>query len=388
MLDSSINLLEEIDSASQIHILQRDDIDALMLEFATRITATLKIERMSVWLFNDKRDAIISMGEYDTRTKKLLKENILLQKDFPNYFYALEKNKIILAPEILNDSKTIELAESYSKPNHIISLMDIPLRIMGELVGVMCFEKTGDEQRNFTEKEQTFAFSLSVVFSSNLEARHRRAAQHKLEAAIKEKELLIKEINHRVKNNFTILISLLRLSKNQGRSTDAKILMEEYEQRIMSMLKIHDLLFQTDNYIKIPVARYLTELVNEFRNSHPEFRDKIKSKIDDEELYLDSSTAINLGLVITEIFLNAVKYAFLKEKNVEFFIELEKSKENNFSIHIGNTGPGFDFENSSSEDTLGLSLIKDLSQEICESVSFPNEKNSFYDLKISVEGEI
>lgn len=379
MIESSINLLEEIDSASQIHTLQRGDIDALMLEFAKRITHTLKIERLSVWLFNDKRDAIISMGEYDTRTGKLQKENILLKSDFPNYFYALEKNKIILAPEILVDSKTIELTDSYSKPNDIISLMDIPLRIMGELVGVMCFEKTGEVERNFTEKEQTFAFSLAVVFASNLEAHHRRAAQAKLEAAIKEKELLIKEINHRVKNNFTILISLLRLSKNQGRTTDAKVLLEEYEQRIMSMLKIHDLLFQTDNYIQIPVARYLNELVNEFRNAHPEIREKIKSKIVDEELYLDSSTAINLGLVITEIFLNSVKYAFLKEKNVEFFIELEKSK-NNFNILIGNTGPGFDFDKCVAETTLGLSLIKDLTEEICETVVFPSEKSSFYEL--------
>lgn len=382
MIDNSINLLEEIDSASQIHVLQRGDIDALMLEFATRITATLKIERMSVWLFNEKRDAIISMGEYDTRTEKIQKESVLLKKDFPKYFQALEENKIILAPNIRLDPKTKEFTELYSIPNDIISLMDIPLRIMGELVGVMCFEKTGNELRIFSYKEQTFAFALATVFASNLEARHRRAAQHKLEQLIKEKELLIREINHRVKNNFTILISLLRLSKNQGKTTDAKVLLDEYEQRIISMMKMHDLLYQNDNYVHFPVAYYLEELVKEFKNSHPEFQNKISSKINDIDFHLDSRMAINLGLVITEIFLNSMKYAFLKQDNIEFFLEMEKSKEGKHIIKVGNSGIGFDFETLLKEQTLGLSIIKDLAEEICESVSFPNEKESVYELRI------
>ncbi|MBK7669200.1 MAG: sensor histidine kinase [Sphingobacteriaceae bacterium] len=104
--------------------------------------------------------------------------------------------------------------------------MDIPLRIGGELVGVMCYEKTGKVERVFNEKEQTFAFSIALVFASNLEARQRRAVQTKLEVALKEKDLLIKEINHRVKNNFSILISLMRLSKSQGKTIDPKLFLK------------------------------------------------------------------------------------------------------------------------------------------------------------------
>lgn len=379
MLDKSIDLLKELDSASQIHHLQRDDIDALMLEFAKRITATLHIERMSVWIFNQKKDAIISMGEYDTRIGKLGKEKILSKLEYPHYFKALREDKIILAPDIINDPRTNEFTVSYSIPNGICSLMDVPLRIMGELVGVMCFEKCGKELRNFSEKEQTFALSLGLVFASNLEARHRRAAQTKLEAALKEKELLIQEINHRVKNNFTILISLLRLSKNQGKTQDPKILLEEYEQRIMSMVKIHDLLYQTKNYIQIPVHSYLNELVREFRNSHPEIAKDIEFNSDENECMLASRPAINLGLIITEIFLNSVKHAFLKEKGIKFFVELKSIGENAFEIRIGNTGKGFDFEKNLKEDTLGIHLIKDLAEEICERVSFPTEEKNEYE---------
>lgn len=378
MLDKSIDLLKELDSASKIHHLQRDDIDALMLEFATRITATLHIERLSVWVFNTKKDAIISMGEYDTRTGKMGRDTVLSKLEYPHYFKALKENKIILAPDILNHPSTKEFTTSYSIPNGICSLMDIPLRIMGELVGVMCFEKCGNVLRNFSEKEQTFAMSLGLVFASNLEARHRRAAQTKLETALKEKELLIKEINHRVKNNFTILISLLRLSKNQGRTQDPKILMEEYEQRIMSMLKIHDMLFQTNNYVDIPVESYLQELIKEFRNSHPEIAERIIFKDDGKGCTLGSRPAINLGLMITEIFLNSVKYAFFKQKDIQFIIELKCNDDGSFIIQVGNTGTGFDFEKELKNETLGLHLIKDMAEEICEKSVFPSsEKNEY-----------
>lgn len=387
MYDNTINLLEELDNASQIHHLQRDDIDALMLEFATRITKTLHIERLSVWLLNSKKDALISFGEYDTRTNLLKKDDVLKASDFPAYFTAIRSNKIILAPDIVNDPNTFELTLSYSTPNNVVSLMDVPLRIMGEIVGVMCFEKTGKIQRNFTHKEQTFAFSLGLVFSSNLEARHRRAAQAKLEMALKEKEMLIKEINHRVKNNFTVLTSLLRLSKNQSKSDEVKTCLDEYEHRILSMMKIHDLLSQTPNQIEIPLGNYLHQLVLEFKNSHPEISKNIHSFIAEEECYVDSSVAINLGLIITEVFLNAVKYAFMKDKETEFHLNLIYNNAKHV-IEVGNSGKGFAFFEKMKEGTLGLELIHDLSQELCEKTVFPDTNSCFYTFHLIKKGSV
>lgn len=116
-----------------------------------------------------------------------------------------------------------------------------------------------------------------------------------------EKELLIKEINHRVKNNFGILISLLRLSES-GLTTNPKILLEEYEQRIFSMLKIHDLLNESGNYTDINIAAYLGELINEFRKSHPELTANIHAEIDKIDLTIHSKSALHIGLIVTEIF--------------------------------------------------------------------------------------
>ena len=379
---SNVNLLQEIDSVSKIHILQREDIDALMIEMAKRIVASLHIERMSVWLFNPEHTAIISMGEYDLRSHTFKKENVLEEKEFPKYFKALQENKILLAPNIHTNPITAEFTESYSKPNDIISLMDIPLRIGGELVGVMCYEKAGKIEREFNEKEQTFAFSISLIFASNLEARHRRALQFKLEDALKEKDLLIKEINHRVKNNFSILISLMRLSKNQGKTVDPKVIFEEYEQRVFSMLKIQDLLYQSKNYTGVNVCDYIKELVTEFKHTHTEAAKVITTDIDECSLNLESKKALHLGLIVTEVFLNYFKYSFLKNPKNQLHIELKQKGNVMVILKMGTEGEGFDYAEKVKANTLGLPLIKDLAEGICEKASYPTPTSNYYTFEI------
>jgi two-component sensor histidine kinase len=384
MLDDSINLLEEIDSVSKIHALQRDDIDELMKMMGNHVVLALKIERTSVWLFNHEKDAIVSIGEYDLRGNKFSKNTTLYLKDFPSYFAAIKQNKVVLAENIYTHPETQEFTDAYSQPNDIISLMDIPLRISGELVGVMCFEKTGKQERKFTQKEQSFAFSVSLVFASNLEARHRRVAQQKLEQALAEKELLIKEINHRVKNNFAILVSMLRLSKMQDHKFNPANVLDEFEQRILSMVKVQDMLFQSGNYTSVDLAKYVEELVNEFRQSHPELDDAIFCKTDVSNISLPSKFAIHLGLVITEIFLNFIKYTALNNPDGRMTIALSEIDANSVLLKISDNGDGFDFEEKSKLDTLGLLLIKDLVDGIISEVSFPVKGNCAYEFVIAL----
>lgn len=100
MLEKELNLLEELDSISKIHSLKRENIDQIMVDFAKSILPTLRIERMNVWLFNSSQTALISIGEYDTRTEKFKKNTILEQSSCPVYFEGLRKNEVIIAEDI------------------------------------------------------------------------------------------------------------------------------------------------------------------------------------------------------------------------------------------------------------------------------------------------
>lgn len=376
MLSKDINLLEELDSISKVHVLNRHDVDQIMIDFAKRILPALKIERINVWLFNPEKTALISIGEYDSRTQTFSKNSVLDQWKYPVYFDGLRENKIILASDIYSHPLTKELNEEYSKPNNVCSLLDIPIRISGELIGVICFEKT-ETKKIFTEAEQSFCLSISFVLAASLEGRQRRAAQSKLEKLLLEKELLLRELNHRTKNNLAILVSLIRISKNKTNGDEAKRLLEEYEQRIFSMLKIHELLQQGQNYNVINLAQYLRELINEFRVTFPQINHCIKSKINVFQFALSSKKAIHLGIVITEILMNAIKHSSANP-DFELKFEFTEESENQFVLLIGDNGPGFHFKESTEKSSLGLSLISDLIEDLGINYTLPSPNNSYY----------
>lgn len=369
-----INLLEELDNVSSIHQLNRDDIDALMLACAQKASQLFEIERVNAWLLNKNKDAIISIGEYDTRTKKFNKNTIIPSKDCPNYFKSIIKNRIILVENVYTNSVTSELTDNYLRPNNIISLMDIPLRMNGELIGVMCLEKTGDAERVFSKDEQTFALGLGFLISSSLEARKRRAIQHDLEKLLEEKELLIKEINHRVKNNFSILISLLRLSKNKKGKKKTEEFINDFEQRINAMLKIHEMLNASESYSEVNISFYLYKIVSEFKETFTQLA--ITSEIEDSDTMMDSKKALHLGLIITEILLNAAKHETANGNHHLEIIMTTHHNKNKLTIHL--PGKAFNFNEKLNDETLGLSLIKDLAESIDATTHFPKENNGLY----------
>ena len=369
-----INLLEELDSVSSIHQLNRDDIDALMLACAQKASQLFEIERVNAWLLNKNKDAIISIGEYDTRTKKFNKNTVIPSKDCPNYFKSIIKNKIILVENVYTNSVTSELTDNYLRPNNIISLMDIPLRMNGELIGVMCLEKTGNTERVFSKDEQTFALGLGFLISSSLEARKRRAIQHDLEKLLEEKELLIKEINHRVKNNFSILISLLRLSKNKKGKKKTEEFINDFEQRINAMLKIHEMLNASESYSEVNISFYLYKIVSEFKETFTQLA--ITSEIEDSDTMMDSKKALHLGLIITEILLNAAKHETANGNHHLEIIMTTHHNKNKLTIHL--PGKAFNFNEKLKDETLGLSLIKDLAESIDATTHFPKENNGLY----------
>jgi two-component sensor histidine kinase len=385
MLSEEIDLLSELNEISKIHFLNRDKIDEIMIQMAGQVTKALRIERINAWVFNKDHSALISVGEYDVRYKSFKRNTVLRTGDYPQYFNALAKNEIIHAPDINQHPDTASFKESYSDPNNIKSLLDIPLRINGKLIGVLCFEKT-ETQKTFTQSEIQFCLSVSFIVAITFEARLRRALQNKLEKAIKEKELLLDEVNHRVKNNFSIIVSLMRLSADKATSNETKEILKSYEQRIFSMLKIHDLLSTNTRYLKVNLKQYLHNLVNEFLQSYPEFKPYLKIYFDHSvtDIYFPTKKAIHLGLIVTEILLNLGKHCKI-DKEFEAVFSLQLHPNNTLLLRIGDNGAGFDFYKVNPEQTMGISLIEDLIKSLDIQASYPTTNNCYYTLVLTTD---
>lgn len=377
---SQVNLLHELDSLSRIHSLKRADIDNLMIEFARRILLALRIDRMSVWLCNHEKDALVSIGEYTIPAHKFSKGNMLFGQKYPKYYKAIHENEILLAPNIYDHEATAELSEDYSRPNNVISLMDVPLRIEGELIGVMCFEKTGKIERIFSRDEQVFALSIAIVFASNMEARKRRALQHKLDEEIREKEILLRELNHRVRNNLSVISSLVRLQSYKVKDDFHKSLFEDCYTKIDSIAGIHELVYSSQNYSTINSKDYFTRLLNSISEFYSSVVARVLIQSEIQEVSIDVDQALPIALIVNEVVTNAYKHAFegIYDRWIKFTL---KAQNSHLIVKIQDNGKGFE-PGSRENDTMGLEIIKGLVEQIDADYEFQNDKGTTFILTI------
>ena len=377
-----INLLEEIDSLSRIHSLHRDDIDVMMIEFAKRITLALGIERMSVWLFNPEGTGIVSIGEYDLATRKFTKGSLLSEEMFPSYFKAIRENEILKVENVFSHPATAEFTDNYMKQHEIISLMDIPMRIEGNLTGIMCFEKTGIKEKHFSQDEQFFALSLAMVFSSALEARQRRVLQHKLDQELREKETLIKEIHHRVKNNLSVVSSLIGLQSSKSKDEFHRNLFDECRMKINAISDIHNHIYTAERFTEINIRENLGNLLKQlegFYQNH-DARANLDIRIDDVFLHIDQ--AMPLSLIINEVVTNSYKHSFHDRQGGLIQIEITQVGSI-IQVSISDNGSGYQ-EKEQNSPSLGMEIIKGLAEQLDAKFEISGEEGTTFFMEFEI----
>ena len=176
-----------------------------------------------------------------------------------------------------------------------------------------------------------------------------------------EKTTLVKEIHHRVKNNLQIIISLLRLQKNELKSAESKKQFSEAINRIMVMSLIHRRLYQGGDLAKVKIQSYLQELADDIKSlSETGFKTKIKVTSDIEKVGL--KTIVPLGLLINELVSNSIKHAFSDEQSCEIKVIIKEEKDPYFSLTYHDNGCWKEPKDGSS--SFGLELIKILTEQM------------------------
>lgn len=182
---------------------------------------------------------------------------------------------------------------------------------------------------------------------------------------IKEKEVMLKEIHHRVKNNLQIITSLLNLQVNLTDDDFSKNVLTQSKTRIQSMCKVHEMLYKSGDFANINYKKYLTELLDQLVNNYSAQNQQVDLKINVENLLFNINTAVPLGLVVNELVTNSLKYAFPNNTKGAIFLDIKKVNENKLQLIYYDTGVGYDpaisFDNASS---LGLQLIAALTEQL------------------------
>jgi two-component sensor histidine kinase len=195
-----------------------------------------------------------------------------------------------------------------------------------------------------------------------------------LKTLLEEKEILLKEIHHRVKNNLQVITSLLSLQSSFIEEDETKALFRYSQYRINSMALIHEMLYKSQDISKINYGIYAENLVSSLIISMKGSDHSVKLKLNIPKISINIDTAIPLGLLINEIITNALKYGIRDDNPGEIHLNIVKTKHNHFKMEIGDNGNGFskgiNFRNSNS---LGLLLIHKLSLQLNGKIEKDND---------------
>jgi len=187
--------------------------------------------------------------------------------------------------------------------------------------------------------------------------------QEKLHHMIEEKDVLFRELHHRVKNNMQIISSMLQLQEEYISDEAILSALQDCEQRIDSMALVHETLYRTESLADIPFDQYLEDLAQAVTEGFATVRD-IRTKIDVGGIRLSLDTAVTIGLIVNELMVNSMKYAFVERPSGEIRIQL-LCKDGSCTFRYSDDGvglpAGFDIEKISS---LGMRLVRILARQI------------------------
>jgi PAS domain S-box-containing protein len=202
----------------------------------------------------------------------------------------------------------------------------------------------------------------------------RKRAEAQLTASLKEKEVLLKEIHHRVKNNLQIISSLLNLQSHYIEDPRALEMFRESQDRLKSMALIHEMLYQSKEIAKIEFNEYVRNLLSMVYRSHRPTSKAIKLDVQVDPVFLSMDIAVPVSLILNEMVSNSLKHAF-KERNAGL-VEIRFKKEENgrFLLVVSDDGVGLPRDFSlESTPSLGLRLVKILTAQLRGNLTFRSQ---------------
>jgi PAS domain S-box-containing protein len=212
-----------------------------------------------------------------------------------------------------------------------------------------------------------------------------KKSQDLVKKSLLEKEMLLKEIHHRVKNNLMVISSLLSLQSRYIKDEVSKSIFKESQNRARSMALIHELLYRSSDLKRINFGDYIKTLTNELFRMYVTDPDRIKLNINVEDVMLDINTAIPLGLIVNELVSNSMKHAFPNDRKGKIDIEF-KLEDGIYSMIVSDNGVGFpkDYDLEVS-DSLGLRIVNSLTEQIDGQIELERENGTRYIIKFEEE---
>jgi two-component sensor histidine kinase len=213
------------------------------------------------------------------------------------------------------------------------------------------------------------SFMLSIIMIAFVTYENYKQ-ENSIVQMLREKEILLAELNHRVKNNMNIVTSLLNLKKNAASNKDVQLALEDCQFRVYSMALVHNQMYADSAIGKLDFKKYIDDLT---KNIEQALGGEAFVHVQTDEVDLSLQKAIPCGLIINELLTNAYKHARVPGKQLEIFVTIEK-RDDKLHFHVYDNGPGVQtFAQGKPDNSLGFELIRSLWEQLDATFRFAND---------------
>jgi two-component sensor histidine kinase len=363
---SELNALNQISTT----ITSQLEFETLLNVIGEQLRRIFNTENVYIALY-DRATDMISLPYFVNDGKRVSVEPIRYGEGISSHIIRTRE------PLLINKYADARMGELGAKVfgNPARSFLGVPVFVGDEVTGVMTVQDMQHEDV-FDESNlnlmQTIAATVGAALQNaqlysaiKQEVVVRQRAEEEIKLSLREKEVLLKEIHHRVKNNLQIITSLLNLQSAQIKDPDAFGMFRESQARVRSMALIHEKLYQSKDLARIDFDSYVRDLLVYLFRSYAVNPDQIRPEIQEHSMFLGIDTAIPCGLIISELVTNALKYAFPDGKRGSLRLGVGPEDDGHLTLEVSDTGagfkPGFNWRES---DSLGLQLVSTLTAQL------------------------
>lgn len=266
-------------------------------------------------------------------------------------------------------------------PVAVRRFLAVPVKLDGKAVGQLALANPG---RNYIERDLRLVKYLAKFYAMALQ--HKRS-QERLYATLREKEVLLREIHHRVKNNLQVISSLLNLQAASLSDPQALEMLKESQNRVRSMALVHDQLHRSPDLSRIGFREYVKNLCASLFSSYGIDSARIALRVDVEDIALPIDAAIPCGLIVHELVSNSLKHAFPGERRGEIFIRLKSQPPGGTVLTVADNGIGLpESIDVATANSLGLRLVRILAGQIEAPVRHRSGGGTAFEIELPERG--
>lgn len=257
----------------------------------------------------------------------------------------------------------------------------IELNLEGQQLQAVNEQLSASEQQLRASNQQLKASEQQLkAANQQLEAdiNERKRMEAKIKVALREKEVLLKEVHHRVKNNMQVISSILNLQSRHIQNNHTQKVFADSQNRIMSMALVHEKLYESKDLAKIDFAGYVRSMMGYLFGLYGA-GNSIRFNIDIKNILLDVNTAIPCGMIVNELVSNSLKYAFPAGRGGQIYIGLHQAEYDKLILTVKDDGvglpEGLDFRKT---ESLGMQLVVMLTEQLDSSIEVDKKKGTTF----------